>query len=746
MQALLFDNFKVEIDKRAAKPGHCWHGQHCDGVPVNIDRDIEKFFYERTLEYEQPVVLDIGANNGVFSLIAAINPKMRVYAFEPTPSTYEILKRNMFLNNLDDRVRTFQLALADKKGTAILKYPKGGGADGLACIGNPLRFREWVEFEVPVSTVDDFVREQGIDRVDLIKIDTEGCDLLVLKGAQELIRKFHPGILCEYHEINATQFGYHPGEIVKLLTSWGYKHTVVSHEDIYFYMPGSVDSESALPDNLREYVRQEPQRLSMVLRELCNTGSLQEALTVVSYALEKYPDSPDLYNLQAELKYEFGDTNGAKEVLLDLVRCWPNHAKALSNLGVILGQEGDAEAALSYFIKSFEINPYDRNTFLNCASAALNAQSADKAIELVTKYSDKFPDDTEVQQLSHRIKEAASSQRDNIQSIQLASQYNCARKDITKIVITSGSFLRYNGGAKIYSLWVKLLRENGFDAFIATRDGSFEKWLVAHQPVISYSQVEDFRCNGDDIRLVTGWLDTPNLEKLIGDGQFYYFDGELKWTLHFRDKLDYYFNKGKIAKIATNTRHTQHWYMAEYGIKPDLIRLWTDGEVFYEDLSKRIEGQIGCMLESSPKDQTAFDFLERKLKEYNHSSNLLRVCGDEKEVADLLQTVDIFVGLNPGKHPFWGEACPTTQLEAQRCGCVLAAFDCLGSSEYLYDKWTGLIVPSGDVEALWVAVKFLLENPDVKEQLRINSKSISEGLFRDRDKYELITSFLELSK
>jgi FkbM family methyltransferase len=240
MQAILFDDFKVKIDERAAKSGYCWHGQYRDGIPLNVDEDLEKFFYERTLEYEQPVVLDIGASNGVFSMIAAINPGMRVYAFEPTPSTYEILKRNIFLNNLNDRVKTFQFALADKKGTAVLKYPKSGENDGLACIGNPLRFKEWVEFEVPVSTVDDFVREQGIEKVDLIKVDTEGCELLVLKGAEELIKKCHPNILCEYWEPNTKQFGYHPSEILKLLIPWGYQCTIASRTDMYFCVPKQV--------------------------------------------------------------------------------------------------------------------------------------------------------------------------------------------------------------------------------------------------------------------------------------------------------------------------------------------------------------------------------------------------------------------------------------------------------------------------------------------------------------------------
>ncbi len=237
MQAFLLDDFEVEIDLRAAEIGGCWEGELRDGIPIAWGMDELRFFYERTLEYKSPVILDVGANTGAFSMLAVMNPAMRSYAFEPAPVTFEVLNKNISLNGLQDRVKTFQVALADKNGTASLKHPKSGIASGLACIGKPLRFDEWIEFEVPVSTVDDVVGEQGIDRVDLIKIDTEGCELLVLKGAQELIRKCHPGILCGCHEVNTKQFGYHPSEIVKLLTSWGYKHAKVSVEDMYFYMP-----------------------------------------------------------------------------------------------------------------------------------------------------------------------------------------------------------------------------------------------------------------------------------------------------------------------------------------------------------------------------------------------------------------------------------------------------------------------------------------------------------------------------
>jgi len=801
MQAYLFDDFRVEIDERAAAPGYCWHGRRRDGIPVNIDGGLGRLFHRLTLEYENPVVLDIGANSGVFSLIAAINPNMHSFAFEPNPSAYDILQRNIALNNIEDKVETFQLALTERHGTATLKVPASGEADGFACIGNPVRFTDWVEFEVPVSTADDFVKEQGIERVDLVKIDTEGCELFVLKGARSLIERWRPYILCECYELNTKQFGYHPSAITKLLESFGYRQMWVSNEDVLFYAPTAADiaglesarlpcsvgaetgsmhqarplrtglindsgssfSESrrqgvvlprrrsrktiyeiVLPDSLREHVDRNPSELPSVVWELCDTRRIQEALSLVSYAVAKYPDSPDLYNLQAELKSEIYHKSDAKEVLVNLIKRWPSHAKALNNLGVILGQEDNGREALEYFIKSLEAEPYDKNAICNCAVAALDAHAVEKALGFVDKYLDRFPDDAEVRQLSRKLADESSLSQGDTRTFQSMSGRQNSRKDATKVVLTSGALQRFNGGTKIYNLWAKLLRHKGIDANIATEDGSYEEWLVSHEPVISYKDVGDFRDRGQDVRVVSGWLNTQGLEQLVGDGQFYFFDAELAWTLRFRDKLDYYLNKNKIARIGTHSRYIQSWYMANYRIKPILINEWSDESVFYDDPSRRIPGRIGCMPDESPHDKEAFDFFAEKVREYGRGAELITVSGDEQRVADLLRTVDIFAGFNPGKHPFWGEGCPRTQQEALHCGCVLAAFNCLGNREYLYDNWTGLMVPPGDVESLWISVKSLLENPELKERLRANSKSIARGVFSEANKYELVNSFLGL--
>lgn len=147
------------------------------------------------------VVFDIGANIGAMALrYAVIASKGRVYAFEPTDYAYERLLQNLSLNpDLRARVepvQAFVSARSDQKqapaaysswkinGTGNNRHPVHGGA------------MQSAESAV-VLTIDEFCRERQIDRVDLIKIDTDGHELDVLLGGRETLARFRPHIIFE---------------------------------------------------------------------------------------------------------------------------------------------------------------------------------------------------------------------------------------------------------------------------------------------------------------------------------------------------------------------------------------------------------------------------------------------------------------------------------------------------------------------------------------------------------------------
>ena len=111
-------------------------------------------------------------------------------------------------------------AVSDATGTATLQIPVNSFYSGLATIGDLQRMETGKLIQVETYHLDGLY----LGRVDLIKIDTEGAELLVLRGGEHTIKKFMPDILLEYCALNTHQFGYKPEEIITLLRSWGYKH------------------------------------------------------------------------------------------------------------------------------------------------------------------------------------------------------------------------------------------------------------------------------------------------------------------------------------------------------------------------------------------------------------------------------------------------------------------------------------------------------------------------------------------
>ena len=124
------------------------------------------------------------------------------------------------------------MAVADFCGQATLKMPTMD-AWGLATIGsNVLRFTPVTERETECTTLDSFVVTHDIKKVHFVKIDTEGAELSILRGAKNMILRDHPIILMEYYETNMHQFGVRKEDIDSFLTEMGYTWELVSGGDI----------------------------------------------------------------------------------------------------------------------------------------------------------------------------------------------------------------------------------------------------------------------------------------------------------------------------------------------------------------------------------------------------------------------------------------------------------------------------------------------------------------------------------
>lgn len=142
-------------------------------------------------------VLDVGANSGLFSLLAGrLHPTVRVHALEPVGRVFSRLKANVALNGLGN-VTCHQLACCDGSGPATLHVPTGEPVPVMASL-----VRGWCEGGsteelVECVTVDDLVATGGVGRCDVVKIDAEGSEDAVLRGASKTLAEHRPFILAE---------------------------------------------------------------------------------------------------------------------------------------------------------------------------------------------------------------------------------------------------------------------------------------------------------------------------------------------------------------------------------------------------------------------------------------------------------------------------------------------------------------------------------------------------------------------
>jgi hypothetical protein len=104
---------------------------------------------------------------------------------------------------------------------------------GLSTIGsNPLRFKPHTKREVECIDLDTFVERHHIEKVHFMKLDTEGSELAILRGAQKMIARDHPIMIMEYNETNMKQCNARKKDLDDFLGQMGYTWKLISSEDI----------------------------------------------------------------------------------------------------------------------------------------------------------------------------------------------------------------------------------------------------------------------------------------------------------------------------------------------------------------------------------------------------------------------------------------------------------------------------------------------------------------------------------
>lgn len=157
-------------------------------------------------------VIDIGANTGGYSEeVQRYIPNATIYAIEPHPLTFKRLKKHLTgkayqLRNLGMGERSGKGILYDFADDAVLKstQPTSTLASTVKSVITSFHKQQVQSFSFPLMTLDTFVHKERIESIDLLKIDTEGNELQVLKGAQMLLKhKKIRFIQFEFNEMNA---------------------------------------------------------------------------------------------------------------------------------------------------------------------------------------------------------------------------------------------------------------------------------------------------------------------------------------------------------------------------------------------------------------------------------------------------------------------------------------------------------------------------------------------------------------
>jgi FkbM family methyltransferase len=216
----------VYITPISEKIGHTWLGN-----TVWEKHLIQKFYSLLTAHRDSCVVLDLGAQTGSFSLLAKYFPNSIWYAFEPIQEAADALKENLMLNKITN-VFVCQKAVADFSGTVTLQMP-AMHEWGLSTIGsNPLRFNTVMKREIECIDLDSFISIHNINKVHFMKLDTEGSELYILRGAKNMIMRDHPIMIMEYNETNMKQCGIQKQDVDTFLQEMGYTWKLISSEDI----------------------------------------------------------------------------------------------------------------------------------------------------------------------------------------------------------------------------------------------------------------------------------------------------------------------------------------------------------------------------------------------------------------------------------------------------------------------------------------------------------------------------------
>jgi FkbM family methyltransferase len=195
---------------------------------------VEKRNFLRLL-HRGDVLFDVGANIGNITLLFSdiVGPRGHVYSFEPVPPTFAYLTKRWAADGRDKNVTLNSFACSDETGNVSITVPDGDlGQSSMRThsAGSWATAQKTETYEVPSRRLDDYAAEINLQRLDALKCDAEGAELLVLRGASGLLKRFSPLLFLEFADFWVKDFGYSADDLISFLEEHGYTDFLVECE------------------------------------------------------------------------------------------------------------------------------------------------------------------------------------------------------------------------------------------------------------------------------------------------------------------------------------------------------------------------------------------------------------------------------------------------------------------------------------------------------------------------------------
>lgn len=228
--------------------------ERADGGLLGLEKysDFEKGEMDYVLSNvsDGSTVIDIGANFGLYTVsLTKKNPNLKIHSFEPVGTTFKLLKHNVAHNKVENQATLNNCALGEEKGELEITVDRYAG-NHLVMGGKSDNITQ----KVDVLVLDEYVKEKNISKVDFIKCDVEGAELLVLKGAVEILKKDKPKMLLEISDGWTKRFGYDAVELMNFLCDLGYSYKIFSDKGEILDSSDSKENDLLKGSNFIFYV------------------------------------------------------------------------------------------------------------------------------------------------------------------------------------------------------------------------------------------------------------------------------------------------------------------------------------------------------------------------------------------------------------------------------------------------------------------------------------------------------------